>query len=154
MESLFRVAGQLSAPALRLSLAVVLGWIGALKFVDPIPVVELLRASFPFLAVPGFVYLLGAAEVTAAFLLVAGLARRWVGLVCMGLFAGTLTIFAIAPAVSFGEAGFPHLTLAGEFLLKDLVLLAASAAVAGSVPSAQATRAARTPRPSAPAAAH
>ena len=129
MDPLFRLAERLAAPALRASLAIVLGWIGALKFVDPEPVVGLLQASFAFLAFPAFVYLLGAAEVAAAGLLLSGVARRWVGLLCVGLFSGTLAIFVVAPAVSYGEAGFPKLTLAGEFLLKDLVLFAASLAV-------------------------
>lgn len=152
MESIFRAAERLSAPALRYSLAVVLGWIGALKFVDPEPVVDLLGASFPFLAFTPFVYLLGVAEVGAAVLLAAGVALRWVGLACAGLFLGTLAIFVIAPGASFGEAGFPRLSLAGEFLLKDLVLLAASLAVAGSAQAAQEAHA--TPvRPTARAAA-
>ncbi len=129
MEPLFRIAERLAAPALRMSLAVVLGWIGALKFVDPEPVVGLLSASFAFLAFPAFVYALGAAEVAAAGLLLSGVAQRFVGLLCVGLFSGTLAIFAIAPAVSYGDAGFPRLSLAGEFLLKDLVLFAASLAV-------------------------
>jgi uncharacterized membrane protein YkgB len=51
---------------------------------------------------------------------------RYVGLLCLILFAGTLTIFVIAPAVT----GFPLLTLAGQFLLKDLVLAAAAFSVA------------------------
>ena len=38
----------------------------------------------------------------------------------------TLFIFLVAPMVSYGEAGFPFLTVAGEFLLKDIVLLAAA----------------------------
>ena len=137
MESLFGLAGRLAAPALRISLGVVLLWIGALKFLHPEPVVELLGASFTFLAFPAFVYLLGCVEVGAAALLLGGVLQRWVGLVCVGLFGGTLTIFAIAPAVSFGAAGFPHLTLAGEFLLKDLVLLAASLAVMVQAPAPQ-----------------
>jgi reactive chlorine resistance protein C len=135
MESLFRHLEGLARPALRFSLAIVLLWIGALKFVDPAPVVGLLQASFSFLAFPAVVYLLGCAEVSAALALMAGVALRWVGLVCVGLFLGTLTIFVIAPAVSFGDAGFPNLTLAGEFLLKDLVLLAASITVATQVPA-------------------
>ncbi len=129
MNALFRLAERLAAPALRTSLAVVLAWIGALKFVDPQPVVGLLSASFAFLAFPAFVYLLGAAELAAAALLLVGVAQRWVGLLCASLFTGTLAIFVIAPAVSYGDAGFPRLTLAGEFLLKDLVLFAASLAV-------------------------
>jgi reactive chlorine resistance protein C len=138
MESLFRLAERLTPLALRVSLGVVLGWIGALKFIDPKPVVDLLGASFSFLAFPGFVYLLGTVEVTVAALLFLGVAQRWVGLVLVGLFAGTLTILVIAPAVSFGNAGFPNLSLAGEFLLKDLVLFASGIALAGLAPRGRA----------------
>ena len=114
---------------LRYSLALVLLWIGALKFVDPAPVVGLLGASLSFLAFNAFVYLLGVVEVGVAAILLAGVATRYAALLLVGLFAGTLLIFIIAPAVSFGEAGFPYLSLAGEFLLKDLVLMAASVAL-------------------------
>lgn len=132
MEDLMRLLNRVSPTFLRLSLGVVLLWIGALKFVDPTPVVELLQASLPFLASAGFVYLLGALEVLAAILLIAGVALPLVGIFVAGLFVGTLTIFVIAPAVSYGEAGFPKLTLAGEFLLKDLVLMAAALSVAAT----------------------
>jgi uncharacterized membrane protein YkgB len=137
MEPLLALSRRLALPALRLSLAVVLLWIGALKFVDPTPVVGLLEASFSFLAYPAVVYALGAIEVLAAGLLLLGLAQPLVGLLCMGLFSGTLAIFVIAPAVSYGEAGFPNLSLAGEFLLKDLVLFAASLALVGLAPLAR-----------------
>ena len=70
-------------------------------------------------------------------LLVLGVAQRWVGVLCMGLFSGTLAIFVIAPAVSYGEAGFPSLSLAGQFLLKDLVLFAASLALVGLAPRSE-----------------
>ena len=126
MDRIFEMAERLALPFLRISLGIVLGWIGALKFVDPAPVVALLGASLSFLAFPGFVYLLGTLEVAAALLLFAGVASRWVGVLLMGLFSGTLVIFLVAPAVSYGDAGFPNLSLAGEFLLKDLVLFAAS----------------------------
>ncbi len=111
---------------LRYSLAVILIWIGALKFADPSPVVGLLKASLPFLASAGFVYVLGTVEVIVGVALVAGFMLRYAGLVLLGLFAGTLLIFLIAPAVSYGDAGFPLLSLVGQFLLKDLVLFGAS----------------------------
>jgi uncharacterized membrane protein YkgB len=111
---------------LRFSLAIVLLWIGALKFVDPSPVRMLLSASLPFLAFNTFVYVLGVLEIIAALLLFAGVWLRYVGLLCLILFAGTLTIFVVAPGVS----GIPVLTLAGQFLLKDVVLAAAAVNVA------------------------
>jgi len=126
MNALTRIARQAAEPMLRISLGVVLVWIGALKFVDPSPVVGLLDASLSFLAFDGFVYLLGVLEVGAGILLFLGVAVEWVSAGLLGLFAGTLLIFLIAPMVSYGESGFPFLTLAGEFLLKDLVLMAAA----------------------------
>lgn len=57
---------------------------------------------------------------------------RYAGLLIAGLFVGTLVIFLIAPAVSYGETGFPNLSLAGQFLLKDVVLLSAGLMVARS----------------------
>jgi uncharacterized membrane protein YkgB len=127
---LTNTARRISGPLLRFSLAIILAWIGALKFVDPSPVVGLLQASLPFLAFNAFVYLLGSVEIVVAILLVAAIALPYAGLVTVGLFAGTLTIFAIAPAVT----GFPTLTLAGQFLLKDLGLMAAAVNVIAMAP--------------------
>jgi uncharacterized membrane protein YkgB len=126
-------ARRVSGPFLRFSLAIILAWIGALKFVDPSPVVGLLQASLPFLAFNAFVYLLGTVEIVVAVLLVTGIALPYAGLVTVGLFAGTLTIFIIAPSVT----GFPVLSLAGEFLLKDLGLMAAAVNVIAMVPASQ-----------------
>jgi uncharacterized membrane protein YkgB len=126
MESLIQWATRIAKPLLRVSLGLVLVWIGALKFADPSPVVGLLDASLSFLAFDGFVYLLAVLELGAGILLFVGFATRWVSVGLIGLFMGTLLIFLIAPAVSYGEAGFPFLTLAGEFLLKDVVLLSAA----------------------------
>ena len=54
-----------------------------------------------------------------------GIGVRYAGLLVLALFAGTLTIFVISPMIT----GFPLLNMAGQFLLKDLVLLAAAVAV-------------------------
>jgi len=134
-------ARRISGPFLRCSLAIILAWIGALKFVDPSPVVGLLQASLPFLAFNAFVYLLGSVEIVVAILLIAGIALPYAGLATVGLFAGTLTIFGIAPAVT----GFPVLTLAGQFLLKDLGLMAAAVNVIAMAPAAQVLPSMRPP---------
>src|SRR5258708_36698484 len=118
MKTVFQFIERIGPYFLRFSLALILLWIGALKFVDPTPVRMLLGASFSFLAFNAFVYVLGALEIIVAILLFAGVWLRYVGLLCLVLFAGTLTILVSAPAVT----GFPLLTLAGQFLLKDPVL--------------------------------
>ncbi len=126
MDSVFGLAQRGAAPLLRFSLGLVLLWIAALKFVDPSAVRGMLAASLPFLASNQFVYGLGTLEIVAAILLFTGIWVRYVGLGLLGLFGGTLTIFLIAPAITYGPHGFPFLSLAGQFLLKDTVLAAAA----------------------------
>ena len=126
MDSVFVLAQRSSGLLLRFSLGLVLLWIAALKFADPSPVRGLLAASLPFLASNAFVYAIGALEITAAVLLFAGLWVRYVGLGVLVLFGGTLTIFLVAPMVTYGPHGFPFLSLLGQFLLKDTVLAAAA----------------------------
>src|SRR5438270_13938860 len=126
MKTLFSLAERLAGPFLRISLGLVLLWIGSLHLDNPQSIVVLLSMSLPFLASSAFVYVLGALEVIAGVLLIAGLWVRYVGLLTLVLFAGTLTIFVIAPAVT----GFPILTLIGHFLLKDVVLASARITVA------------------------
>ena len=135
---LITTARRISGPFLRFSLALILAWIGALKFVDPSPVVGLLQASLPFLASNAFVYVIGVVEIAVAILLITGVAQPYAGLVTVGLFVGTLTIFVIAPSVT----GFPTLSLAGQFLLKDLGLMAAAVNIIAMAPVREPRRAA------------
>ncbi len=142
MNKLISFAQRLSIPLLRISLGIVLLWIGALKFVDPSPVVGLINASiFSFLAFNGFVYILGVVEVVIAILLFTGRQLEYTGLLLIALFGGTLIIFLTAPGPVYGEAGFPFLALPGEFLLKDLVLMSAALVLitAGSMSTAAKT---------------
>jgi uncharacterized membrane protein YkgB len=141
MKRLFRFTERLAGPLLRLSLGLVLLWIGAIHLATPQPVVSLLSLSLPFLAQSAFVYVLGALEVLAGILLIAGLLVRYAALLSLVLFAGTLTIFVIAPGVT----GFPLLTLMGQFLLKDMVL--ASAAITLMARDAASHEAKRAQRP-------
>jgi uncharacterized membrane protein YkgB len=131
MTSLFALVDQIAGPFLRISLGVILIWIGYLKFPHAAPNVALLQASFVlrFLASYAFVHVLGALEMLAGILLIANVAVRYVGLLVVLLFVGTLTIFLTAPAVTYGKAGFPNLTVFGQFLLKDLVLAGAALTV-------------------------
>jgi uncharacterized membrane protein YkgB len=128
MKTVFQFVERIAPYVLRISLGLVLLWIGALHLQNPHSIVVLLSLSLPFLASSAFVYVLGSLEVIAGVLLIAGLWVRYVGLAILVLFAGTLTIFVIAPAVT----GFPILTLTGQFLLKDVVLASAAITVAAT----------------------
>lgn len=126
IDALFRISQRVAEPLLRFTLGLVLIWIAALKFYDPSPVRGLLAESLPVFAHNGFVYALGGLEILAALALFAGVWVRYVGLAVLILFGGTLTIFLVAPALTYGPHGFPVLTLLGQFLLKDTVLAAAA----------------------------
>ena len=146
MNELFNVVERIAGPLLRISLGLILLWIGGLKFADPSPVVGLLQASLPLLAHKEFVYAVGVLEIAASILLFAGIAVRYVGLLVLILFTGTLTIFAVAPAVTYGPKGFPYLSLAGQFLLKDFVLAAAAVAMVAAESMRVRARSAAVPR--------
>jgi uncharacterized membrane protein YkgB len=140
MESLLSsIAQRIAGPFLRISLAVILAWIGILKLVDPSPVVGLLQVSMPIFAFSGFAYLLGAIELVVAIMLLTRFMLAYAGLVIIGLFAGTLTIFLIAPTVT----NIPTLSLVGQFLLKDLGLMAAAVQIIATAPATRKVRAAR-----------
>lgn len=123
----------------RYGLVVVIGWIGALKFMNfEAHQIRPLVAHSPFmgwlyqfLPVYGFSALLGVFEVSAAVLLaIKPFAPRLsiVGsLLAIMLFVFTISFLFTTPGV--GEAaggGFPALSLTGEFLLKDIPLLGLS----------------------------
>lgn len=137
-DSLLAAIQRIALPFLRYALALVLLWIALLKFHDPHPVAGLIAASFlfRFLASSGFVYLLGVLEIIGAILLIANVGVRYVGLGVALLFVGTLSIFLTAPAVAY-TPGFPFLSLAGQFLLKDVALLAGALVLVASDVSAR-----------------
>jgi uncharacterized membrane protein YkgB len=106
----------------RLSLATVFFWFGILKVANVSPVASLLRASIPFMAERPFFEILGVAEmIIGVGLLVNRLANQATALMILHLL-GTLSLFVIAPRLIFAPT-FPVLTLDGEFVLKNVVLI-------------------------------
>jgi uncharacterized membrane protein YkgB len=125
---------------LRLSMAVVMLWFGLLKFtayeagaiqglVANSPLVGWLNAV---LSVDGVSTLIGVIEVIAGLLIAAGFVSARLGAVggamACATFLITLSFFLSTPGVAQADAGgFPVISvLPGQFLLKDLVLLAVS----------------------------
>lgn len=125
---------------LRWSLVVVFVWFGAMKFtsyeaqgIAPFiansPIMSWLHSGF---GVNGASSIIGALELATAFTLAVGSVQRGMAvlgaLMSCGTYAITLTFFATTPGVAEPTAGgFPAISAPiGQFLLKDLVLLAAS----------------------------
>ncbi len=119
--------------ALRLTLALVFIWFGALKVIGASPVADLVSSTLPFLPAHVSVPLLGAVEVLIGLGLATRLALRLVLLFFALQMAGTFLVFVLLPAQSF-QAGNPLLlTTTGEFVLKNLILLTAGLVVGSTV---------------------
>jgi len=118
---------------------------GALKFFPGVSPVEALVSQtwekLTFGLVSGQAALVATAliEVAAGALLIAGGAFARIGLVVLALaFVGILSPLVLLPAEVFGTAG-P--TLTGQYIFKNVVLIAAALVVASQVLRGRATRA-------------
>lgn len=112
---------RLSVVAMRVALGVIFLWFGLLKFYSPNPVYELLKATFSFLADPPGIYFLGALEVLIGLGLIINIFPKLTHKVLILHLLGTFATFFISPGIMFNPH-FPFLTLAGEFVIKNLAL--------------------------------
>ncbi|MFC6090339.1 DoxX family membrane protein [Saccharothrix lopnurensis] len=119
----------LSVPLLRGSLGVVFVWFGALKVAGATPVADLVARTVPWLDPGTFVLLLEVVEVVLGMALVAGHRLRWVALLVVLHLCGTFLTLVVQPTVAFRTGNPLLLTMTGEFVVKNLVLITAALAV-------------------------
>lgn len=119
---------------LRISLGVVFIWFGALKVFDASPVAELVAETLSFLPPRTAVLVLGIVEVIIGLGLLTGWAIRVTLLLFFVQMAGTFLIAVIRPDLVFEDGNPLLLTVLGEFLLKNLVLIAGGLAIVATVP--------------------
>jgi putative oxidoreductase len=117
--------------ALRLSLALVFVWFGALKLTGDSPVEGLIGATLPFLSTDVSLPVLGLVEVVLGLAVAVGRAPRVVLLVLAGHLAGTFLTFVTAPEFMFDDGNPLLLTADGEFVVKNLVLISAALVLVG-----------------------
>ena len=132
-DAITRFLGRWSITVLRISVAVVFIWFGTLKVFDVSPVADL-DANTVYWANPDwFVPLLGVFEIAVGVSLLARRALR----VTLGLFAlqmvGTFLVLVVQPDVAFRDGNPLLLTVEGEFVVKNLVLLSAGMVVGATV---------------------
>jgi uncharacterized membrane protein YphA (DoxX/SURF4 family) len=117
-------------PLLRITLGVVYIWFGALKVGDATPVGELVAKTLPFLPEHIFVPVLGVIEVLIGLALIAGKFLDLVALVMVGHLLGTFLVLVTQPSVSFQNNNALELTMTGEFVMKNVVLISAGLVLA------------------------
>ena len=119
-------------PALQVSLGVVFIWFGALKLVDMSPAAELVRNTVYWWDPNIFLPILGIWEmVIGVCLLVRPLVRVAIPLLLLQM-PGTMLPLVLLPEICFTSPPF-GLTLEGQYIIKNLVLVAAALVVGGSL---------------------
>lgn len=110
---------------LRVALGIVYLWFGALKLVGVSPVLELVRQSYPLLGILPLYLALTLFEIGLGVWLLSGVRTRWAAAAVVFHLLGTFGVLVFAPQISF-YPWFPFLTMDGEFVIKNLILMAAA----------------------------
>jgi uncharacterized membrane protein YkgB len=118
-------------PALRVALGVVFLWFGALKVFGVSPVLDLVRTTYSFMPYPAFFEFLGWWEVAIGLGLIFKVALRATLALLWLQMAGTLFAPIFQPEMFFDGGNILRLTIAGEFVVKNLVLIAAGLVIGG-----------------------
>lgn len=122
-----------STTLLRVAVGIVFIWFGALKVTGDTPVAELVGNTVYWFDRDWVVPVLGATEIAIGFGLIFGRALRLVLAVFLAQMVGTFLVLIVQPDVAF-EGGNPFLlTVEGEFVVKNLVLITAGLVVGATV---------------------
>jgi uncharacterized membrane protein YphA (DoxX/SURF4 family) len=113
-------------PALRILLGVVFVWFGALKVLGVSPVARIVSGTLPWADPHATLIVLGGAEVAFGLALVTGYALRVVLPLMVAHLTGTFLTFVMLPQLMFRHDDPLLLTESGEFVAKNLVLIAAT----------------------------
>ncbi len=125
-ERLRPLLARIGVPLLRISLGVVFLWFGLLKIFDVSPVSGLVAKTIYWFDPDVVIPALGAFEVFVGTCLVAGRLMRIALPLLVLQMAGTFMVLVLLPDVAFRDSNPFLLTVEGEFVVKNLVLLAAA----------------------------
>ena len=115
---------------LRVTVALVFLWFGALKVMGQSPVEELVLSSFSFLPFEFPLNILGFVEIAIGTGLLFSLALRLTLAAMWVMLLGTFSAFFFNPELFF-NGNFFLLSTEGEFVVKNLVLIAAGMVIGG-----------------------
>src|SRR5262245_39777027 len=117
---------------LRIGMGIVFLWFGALKLLGMSPAAELVANTTSWIPIPGFTYVLSVWEMAIGICFMYTPLLR-VALILLFLhMPGTFLPIVILPGAVFREFPFV-LTLEGQYIVKNLVLIAAAIVIGGKV---------------------
>jgi uncharacterized membrane protein YkgB len=129
------VLQRISVPCLRISLGLTFLWFGALKAAGVSPVASLVAHTMPFLDPHWFVPALGVFEVLLGIALMTRRNLRIVVPVLIAHLAGTFLVLVVQPALAFQHGNPLLLSTIGEFVVKNVILIAAAMVLASRLPA-------------------
>lgn len=118
---------------LRAALAVIFIWFGVLKVAGRSPVADLVAGTVYWVRPDLFVPFLGIWEVIVGVGLLFGVALRGVLLLFWLQMAGTFLVLVMRPELAFQSGNPLLLTVTGEFVVKNLALIAAGLVIGSTV---------------------
>jgi uncharacterized membrane protein YkgB len=121
---------RISVPLLRGAIGIVFIWFGALKIDNTSPVSDLVANTLPWFGRAWIVPTLGLAEMAIGLALLIGRYLTVVCVVLIGHLVGTFLSLIMQPNVTFQHGNVLLLTTEGEFVVKNLVLIAAALVIA------------------------
>lgn len=125
---------------LRICLGLVFFWFGLLKVIGKSPVAGLVAQTVYWIPAEIFLPLLGIWEMVVGAGLLLAIAL-WLTLFLFWLqMAGTFLVLVLRPEIAFQGGNPLLLTTEGEFVVKNLVLIAAGLVVGGTVQRSQAQK--------------
>ena len=131
-----RIAGWMEhwgVTVLRIALGVVFVWFGALKVIGKSPVEDLVRETAYFVPGDFVVPAIGVWEIIIGLGLLFPIALRLTLLMFWAQMAGTFLVLVVHPGLSFQDGNPLLLTVEGEFVIKNLVLMAAGLVIGSQV---------------------
>jgi uncharacterized membrane protein YphA (DoxX/SURF4 family) len=121
---------EVSMPALRISLGIIFIWYGALKIFGDSPANDLITKTIYWFNPDIFIPILGIWEMAIGFcLLITSFIRAGLFLLALQM-PGTFLPLILLPEICFQSIPF-NLTLEGQYIVKNLVLIGAAMAVGG-----------------------
>lgn len=114
---------------LRVAVALVFIWFGMLKVAGESPVAELVADTVYWLPSGFFVRFLGVWEVIVGLGLLVPVALRLTLLLFWAQMAGTFLVLVVHPGLAFESNNPLLLTVTGEFVVKNLVLITAGVVI-------------------------
>jgi uncharacterized membrane protein YkgB len=121
---------RISLPLLRWAVGIVFIWFGALKLVGSTPVADFVAHTLPWFNRAWLIPALGLFEVAIGVAMIVGRFLTVVCAVMVAHLAGTFLSLVMQPEVTFQHGNPLMLTAEGEFVIKNLVLIAAGLVIA------------------------